>query len=222
MSRPSGWSARAATRFCRCCRRCGVSFVADRRSALHQPMGPRLPARVPPARAAAPAASRRQPARVHGHGDGARAPRHRDAARPRRPDRVRRLVRSAQPDLSRAPARDAEEAARRRARAPPARSRHRLLHVAPRSGCARRVADARSAIPRCPTTPGCRTPNAAATRMRSSASGPTSSSRRWRSGWASIDRTCGSSSTPARRDRSSTTSRNPAAPAATGSRPSAC
>ena len=112
-----------------------------RRSALHQPMGPRLPARVSPARAAAPAPSGRRPARVHGDRDRARAPRHRDAARPRRPDRVRRLLRSSQPDLSRAPARGAEEAARRGARAPSPRSRHRVLHVAPRSGCARGVAE---------------------------------------------------------------------------------
>ena len=54
------------------------------RSALHQPVGTRLPARVSPARAAAPAPSRRQPARLHGHRDRARAARHRDAARPRR------------------------------------------------------------------------------------------------------------------------------------------
>ena len=59
-------------------------------------------------------------------------------------------------------------------------------------------------------------------RRRSSTSAPTSSSRRWRSAWASIGRTCASSCTPARRDRPSTTSRNPAARAATACRPSAC
>ena len=49
-----------------------------------------------------------------------------------------------------------------------------------------------------------------------------SSSRRSRSGWASIGPTCDSCSTPARRSRSSTTSRSRVAQAATGSRPSAC
>ena len=138
------------------------------------------------------------------------------------PDRVRRLVRSSQPDLSRASARRAEEAARRRARAPSPRGRHHLLHVAPRGGCARGVAERDRPSRRSPITPASRTANAAATRMRSSASGPTSSSRPWHSAWASIARTCGSSCTPARRDRSSTTSRNRAARAATASKPSAC
>ena len=74
----------------------------------------------------------------------------------------------------------------------------------------------------CRITPAWPTTSAAATRTRSSTSTPTSSSRRSRSAWASIDRTCASSCTPARRSRSSTISRSRAAPAATGSRPSAC
>ena len=66
-----------------------------------------------------------------------------------------------------------------------------------------------------------RRPSAAATRMPSSTKTPTSSSPRSRSAWASIVRTCASSCMPARRSRSSTISRNPAAPAATDSKPSA-
>ena len=49
-SRPSGSSATAATASCDCCGR-AASLHRDRRSALHQPVGPRLPAGVPPARA---------------------------------------------------------------------------------------------------------------------------------------------------------------------------
>ena len=80
-----------------------------------------------------------------------------DAARAAESGRVRRLVRSAEPALPRAAARDAEEAAARRARPPSPRGRHHLLHVAPRSRCAGGVADRRSACPRCPITPGSRT-----------------------------------------------------------------
>ena len=53
-----------------------------RRSALHQPVGPRFPPRVPPAGAAARALAVDQPARLHRHRDRARAARHRRAARP--------------------------------------------------------------------------------------------------------------------------------------------
>ena len=70
--------------------------------------------------------------------------------------------------------------------------------------------------------PGWPTTSAAGTRTRSSRKRPTSSSRRSRSGWGSIAPTSASSCTPARRSRSSTISRNPAAPAATASKPSAC
>ena len=61
-----------------------------------------------------------------------------------------------------------------------------------------------------------------AIRMPSSASASRSSSPPWRSAWASTDRTCGSSYMQARRDRSSTTSRNPAGRDATASKRSAC
>ena len=75
---------------------------------------------------------------------------------------------------------------------------------------------------RVPTTRASRTRSVIATRMPSSMNTPTSSSPPSPSGWASIDRTCGSSSTPARRSRSSTTSRSRDAPDATASRRNAC
>jgi len=71
-------------------------------------------------------------------------------------------------------------------------------------------------------TPGWTTASGTGTRMRFSTSTPTSWWRPSPSAWASIAPTCVSSSTPARRSRWSTTSRNRDAPGATGSRPSAC
>ena len=71
-------------------------------------------------------------------------------------------------------------------------------------------------IARCRITPACPTRCGAGIRRRFSTSAPTSSSPPWRSAWGSIGRTSGSSSTPARRDRPSTISRNRDAPAATG------
>ena len=62
----------------------------------------------------------------------------------------------------------------------------------------------------------------ASRKRRSPRKRPTSSWRRSRSAWASTARTCASWSTPRCRSRSNTTSRKPAAPAATGCRPSAC
>ena len=118
--------------------------------------------------------------------------------------------------------RHAQETADRSARTPPPRSRHRLLHVAPRSRRARRVAQRRSATRPFPITQDSRTPSEAGIRTPSSASGPTSSSPPWPSGWASIARTCGSSCTPALRVRSSTISRSRDVPVAMASKPSAC
>ena len=65
---------------------------------------------------------------------------------------------------------------------------------------------------RCPIMPAWQTKSAAAIRTRSSKKRRTSSWPRSRSAWASIAPTFASSSTPARRNRSSTISRNPAAP----------
>ena len=53
------------------------SLRRDRRGALHQPMGPRLQARIPSAGGAAPVAARCVAACVYGHGDDARAAGHR-------------------------------------------------------------------------------------------------------------------------------------------------
>ena len=106
-----------------------------RRSALHQPVGPRLPSGVSPAGAAARALAGDRPARLH---------RDRDRARPqatsssqlglRDADRAGRIVRSAEPGLSRARAVVAEGADPRGARAPSRPGGHHLLLVAQGSG----------------------------------------------------------------------------------------
>ena len=82
----------------------------------------------------------------------------------------------------------------------------------------RRGRPSRRAVPCRPS----RSPYEAATRKPFSRSAPTSWSPRWRSAWASIDRTCALWCTPAHRGPPSTISRNRAARAATGCRPSAC
>ena len=51
--RRSGWWARAATAFSRCSAAARCQLHRRRRSALHQPVGPRLPSGIPPARTAA-------------------------------------------------------------------------------------------------------------------------------------------------------------------------
>ena len=164
----------------------------DRRGALHQPVGPRLPPGVPADWRAALAVSRRQPARVHRDGDRAGPARHRVPAGAPRRRRARRLLRSSQPRLPRPAARHAEEAAAGDPRAPPRERGHHLLHVAPRrwtrwpSGCRPR------ASARCRITRGSTTWTATATRTPSSTKTPTSWWRPSRSGWASIARTCAS------------------------------
>ena len=54
-----------------------MQLCRHRRSALHQPMGTRLPARISSTAAAPRPASRRQPSCVYRHGDCARPARHR-------------------------------------------------------------------------------------------------------------------------------------------------
>ena len=83
-SRRSGWSATAATASSTLLGRRPRQLRRHRRGALHQPVGPRLPAGVPAARRSCASAGRGQPARLHRHRDRARAPRHRRAARPAR------------------------------------------------------------------------------------------------------------------------------------------
>ncbi len=192
------------------------------RSPLHQPVGPRFQARVPAARQAAAASAGGRSSCLHGDSDRPHPAGHRRPTRPERPGRARRIVRSPEPRLSRAAPGHAQEAADRGAQPPPPRSRHRLLHVAAGNRGARGVAGDRAASPRSRITPVCRTRNAAATRTPSSASAPTSSSPPSRSAWASIGPTFASSSTRARLDRSSITSRSRDARDAMASRPSAC
>ena len=106
--------------------------------------------------------------------------------------------------------------------APRRRGGHRLLRIPARGRVARRMVEGgrplRRAVSRRPSP----TTSAAGIRKHFSTSGPTSSSRPWRSAWASIAPTSATSCTPARRDRPSTTSRSRDAPAATVCRPSAC
>ena len=66
-----------------------------RRGPLHQPVGPRLPAGLPPARPAARPVPGGQPARLHRHRDRAGAARHRRSARAARSAGAGRLLRSA-------------------------------------------------------------------------------------------------------------------------------
>ena len=216
-SRPSGSSATAARRFRRLLQQCGVRFIAideahcisqwghDFRPEYRQlgRLRDDFPGVVAP--------------RVHGDGHRARAPRHR---RPScgcgdplvlvgsfdRPNLTYRVLRrgNLHKQLLQILARHDGEAG------------HRLLLVAARGRVAGRVAAERGAprgaVSRRPARRGAQP----RIRRRSSTSAPTSSWRRWRSAWASIDRTCGSSCTPARRDRPSTTSRNRAAPGRDG------
>ena len=63
--------------FRRLLQQCGVRYHRHRRGALHQPVGPRLPAGIPAARAAARRLSAGLAACLHGDGDRARATRHR-------------------------------------------------------------------------------------------------------------------------------------------------
>ncbi len=134
MSRRSVPSARGPTGFRRLVGAHGVALRRDRRGALHQPVGSRLPARVPAAGRAAPGVAGRVGARVHGDGDDTRAARHHWRAGPARPGRARRPVRPAEPHLSRAAADDAEIADPHAAGEASARGRHHLLPVAEGSG----------------------------------------------------------------------------------------
>ena len=88
----------------------------DRRGALHQPVGPRLPSGVPPARATADAVRGRQPARLHRHRHGTRPPRHRRAAGAAQPRGAGRIVRPAEPRLPRPRPRRPEASADRHPR----------------------------------------------------------------------------------------------------------
>ena len=222
-SRPSGWSARAATSFLALLSALPVSASSrsTRRtaSASGATTSGRSTASSARLRELLPGVS------LHAYTATATARVRRDIARSSgcvdplelvgsfdRPNLVYRVLRALEP----------EAAAAGRARAPSRQAGHHLLHVAARGRRAGRVAAengrARAAVSRRAVRRRAQPQPGRVPRTKT----PTSSSRRSRSAWASIGRTCGSSSTPARRSRSSTTSRSPAAPAATASRPSAC
>ena len=214
-SRPSGWPARGATVFFDLVGR--VSYRGDRRSALHQPVGARLPSRVPAdwrlARPVSPALASMRLPRPPRRACGATSS---SQLQLTRSGRARRLVRSPQSGLPRAAARDAEAAAAGRS-SPPSAARP-ASSTAPRAarwtrwprGC--RSTGVRAV----PYHAGLEDATRRATRTPSSARRPTSWSPRSRSGWGSTARTSGSSSTPARRSRSSTISRSRAAPGRDG------
>ena len=151
-----------------------------------------------------------QPARLHRDGDRRACAGHRRAAWAARRGRTSRIVRSAEPRLPRAAARPAlktqmlEVLGAHRGEAgiiycPSRKEVDDLSAWLQDDGCARAAVSRRAGRRRAAPQPGC------LPRTKWS----TSSSRRWRSGWASIDRTCASWFTPARRSRSSTTSRSP-------------
>ena len=114
----------------RCCARVGVRHVRHRRGALHQPLGPRLPSRVP----AAPRAREALPR-------GARCTRTRRRRRPRCARDIAEQLGTARsaacssatstgrisPTAS-LPRIDESTAGHRRDRAPPRRGGHHLLH----------------------------------------------------------------------------------------------
>ncbi len=110
------------------CRAPGRLQLRDRRGALHQPLGARLPPRIPPVGGAQDALSQRQPSRLHRDRHRARAPRHRGAASARRPRGAGRLLRSPQSSLPGHPEAGCQCAGSRRAPAPSRRGGDRLLH----------------------------------------------------------------------------------------------
>ena len=117
----------------------------DRRSALHQPVGPRFPSGIPSARPAARGLSRRVVPRLYGDGHRAGAARHRHRAAAPGAARARRIVRPAEPRVPRDPPRASPHAADQH----PGSARRRigdcLLLVAQGSGSAGRVAEGRGA-----------------------------------------------------------------------------
>ena len=198
--------------------------LRHRRGALHQPLGARLPPRVPPARRAQGARPRRQRARLHRHRHRARARRHRRAARAS----TTRWCWSA-PSTGRTSSTASCRASTRTQQVLEVLRRHAgeaaIVYCLSRkdteslAGVAARRRASRAAHYHAGMDAG---DAPRARRRRSPRSGSTSSSPPSPSAWASTAATCAASSTPACRSRSSTTSRRPAAPAATASRPSAC
>ena len=123
-----------------------------RRSALHQPVGTRLSAGVPPARSPARGFSERLVSRLHRHRHRARAARHCRRAAAARSAAAGRIVRPPEPHLPRAAARQPASPAARHPCPPRTRGGHRLLLVAPRGrgagGMAERRGPSRRALSR--------------------------------------------------------------------------
>ena len=158
----------------------------DRRGALHQPVGPRLPARVPPARPAARRLPRRVVPRVHGDRHGARA----RTTSPRSSACASRTCSSA-PSIGPNLTYRVLPRAELRAQIQKVIARHAgeagIVYCLSRrevdatAEWLRGAGRARAALPRRARRRG----RGTRTRTRSSTSAPTSSSRRWRSAWAS-------------------------------------
>ena len=131
----------------------GIEPVRHRRGALREPVGPRLPARVPAAHRAARALGRRAAHRAHRHRRRHHARRHRGAPAAAGSGAVRQQLRPAEHPLHdrREKGADAPAAAVHRAAAR-GRGRHRLLPVAQAGGRAGRHAvrarARRAALPR--------------------------------------------------------------------------
>ena len=193
--------------------------LCDRRGALREPVGPRLPAGVSRARdprRCLPACAAHRADRDRRSDD---ARRHHRAPAARRGDGLRAELRPAQHRLrhrrsgSRGRSSCSSSCRGTRARAASSIACRAPRSTAPRSSCARR-----GSTP-CPTTPGWTRPSARPTRTPSSRTMPSASSRRSRSAWASTSPTCATSRISTCRPRSRPTTRRPAAPAATACRP---
>ncbi len=144
--------------------------VRDRRGALREPVGPRLPQRVPGLERAARTLCRRTAHRAHRHRRRAHARRHHRAAAARRGARLHQQLRPAQhPLCHRREGQRARPAAALAARRARGRCRHRLLPVAQEGRGDRRDGWRPRASPRCPTTPASTRQCASATRTASCA-----------------------------------------------------
>ena len=197
--------------------------LRGRRSALHQRMGPRLPARLPPHRRAARAFPARAVSGVHRDRDRSRARRHRRAPGVARPGRPRRQLQPPEPHLSRHPqaaqSRRPDRLAARAAR----RRRHRLRRQPRRRPTIWPRRSSTRASRRCRTTPA----STRTTRSRHQERFIRDEARvdlrdrRLRHGHRQEQRALRDALRPAQAASRATT-RRPAAPAATAAGASAC